>query len=340
MPPTRRAAVRLPGRRILGVLAVLALGLVPAAVAWACNPQATLTLDKPTYSAGEQMQVHGAFFPRSTQLTLSFEPGSTIGTVTTSASGSFETTITAPAAPGGYVLSVRRQEPTSGLPKMASFQVQPADRDCSDFRNQAAAQDYFISRGGPSSDPDRLDGDNDGIACDSLPCPCATGVPGPAPAPLAPPLSPVPLPQPPRPNFVARVTRVLDGDTIKVRSRRGRRFTVRLLGIDTPEVFGGRECGGPQASARIKRLAPRRRKVRVTGDYTQPTRDRYGRLLAYVKTSSTQLNLAQLRAGWAKVFVVGRRFLRYESFVGAESRARAARRGVWGRCGGDFDRRL
>ena len=45
----------------------------------------------------------------------------------------------------------------------------------------------------------------------------------------------------------------------------------------------------------MKRLAPRRAKARVTGDHTQPTRDRYGRLLAYVKTRTTQLNLAQVR---------------------------------------------
>ena len=42
-----------------------------------------------------------------------------------------------------------------------------ADRDCGDFPNQRAAQDYFISRGGPSQDPDRLDADGDGIACES-----------------------------------------------------------------------------------------------------------------------------------------------------------------------------
>jgi hypothetical protein len=39
------------------------------------------------------------------------------------------------------------------------------DRDCSDFTTQAAAQDYFIALGGPAQDPDRLDGDGDGIAC-------------------------------------------------------------------------------------------------------------------------------------------------------------------------------
>jgi hypothetical protein len=46
------------------------------------------------------------------------------------------------------------------------------DRDCSDFPNQAAAQEYFLSKGGPDTDPDRLDQDDDGVACESLPCPC------------------------------------------------------------------------------------------------------------------------------------------------------------------------
>jgi hypothetical protein len=51
--------------------------------------------------------------------------------------------------------------------------AQAADRNCSDFANQSAAQSYFIGQGGPASDPDRLDADHDGIACESLPCPCS-----------------------------------------------------------------------------------------------------------------------------------------------------------------------
>jgi hypothetical protein len=50
--------------------------------------------------------------------------------------------------------------------------AQPAvafrDRDCSDFRTHAQAQRFF-ERHNPSRDPHRLDGDNDGIACESLP---------------------------------------------------------------------------------------------------------------------------------------------------------------------------
>ncbi|BDG59281.1 thermonuclease family protein [Caldinitratiruptor microaerophilus] len=44
-----------------------------------------------------------------------------------------------------------------------------ADRDCSDFRTQAEAQAFFEANGGPARDPHRLDGDHDGIACESLP---------------------------------------------------------------------------------------------------------------------------------------------------------------------------
>ena len=204
-----------------------------------------------------------------------------------------------------------------------------ADRDCSDFSSQRDAQNYFRSKGGPGSDPDRLDADGDGRACDSLPCPCG-GTGG----------GPRPKPKPRRPDFPARIARVTDGDTIVVRSSSGRRFRVRLIGIDTPEVFGGLECGGRQASASMKRLAPRGRRVRVYGDPTQDRRDRYGRLLAYVKTrGGPQLNIAQVRRGMAKVYVYqGNPFRQTASFRRAARAAKRARRGVWGRCGGDFHR--
>lgn len=47
-----------------------------------------------------------------------------------------------------------------------------ADRDCSDFSSQRAAQIFFLKHGGPQRDPHRLDGDDDGVACEDNPCPC------------------------------------------------------------------------------------------------------------------------------------------------------------------------
>jgi hypothetical protein len=47
-----------------------------------------------------------------------------------------------------------------------------ADKDCADFASQRAAQIFFLKHGGPRNDPDRLDADDDGVACEDNPCPC------------------------------------------------------------------------------------------------------------------------------------------------------------------------
>ncbi|MFZ2664539.1 MAG: excalibur calcium-binding domain-containing protein [Patescibacteria group bacterium] len=41
--------------------------------------------------------------------------------------------------------------------------------NCDDFTTQDQAQKFFKNAGGPSIDTNRLDGDNDGVACESLP---------------------------------------------------------------------------------------------------------------------------------------------------------------------------
>lgn len=65
-------------------------------------------------------------------------------------------------------------------------QASAVDFDCADFPNQAAAQEYLLP-----GDPHRLDADDDGIACEDLPCPCSAssgeGGPEPAATPMAPP---------------------------------------------------------------------------------------------------------------------------------------------------------
>ncbi|MCL4299552.1 MAG: thermonuclease family protein [Anaerolineae bacterium] len=43
------------------------------------------------------------------------------------------------------------------------------DRDCGDFATHAEAQAFFEAAGGPGNDPHRLDGDSDGVACETLP---------------------------------------------------------------------------------------------------------------------------------------------------------------------------
>ncbi len=43
------------------------------------------------------------------------------------------------------------------------------DYNCSDFANQAEAEEYLLP-----GDPYNLDADSDGIVCESLPCPCSS----------------------------------------------------------------------------------------------------------------------------------------------------------------------
>lgn len=42
------------------------------------------------------------------------------------------------------------------------------DRDCSDFRTQREAQEFFEANGGPSKDSHNLDRDKDGRVCETL----------------------------------------------------------------------------------------------------------------------------------------------------------------------------
>lgn len=54
-------------------------------------------------------------------------------------------------------------------PAPSSNTTTQGDRDCSDGATQAEAQAFFLVNGGPARDPHRVDGDDDGIACESLP---------------------------------------------------------------------------------------------------------------------------------------------------------------------------
>ena len=144
-------------------------------------------------------------------------------------------------------------------------------------------------------------------------------------------------------RIAGTVVEAVDGDTIRVESE-GRVFAVRLLGIDAPETRRPGtpvECGGPEASAHLAALTGGEgagRAVVLTTDPTQDRVDRYGRLLAYAELPGGELlQTAQLRAGSAAVYVYrGRPVRRIAELRREESAARAARRGVWGRCGGDF----
>ena len=218
------------------------------------------------------------------------------------------------------------------LAVLAAAPAQAYDRDCGDFPTQRAAQLFFLANGGPASDPHGLDAEGDGIACESNPCPClyqrSTGGSTPA-------TSPTRGAMTQRLKQAARVVRVVDGDTVVVRLSNGARRDVRLLGIDTPEVYGTTECGGPEASASLERIVPAGTRVTLYSDPSQDLSDRYGRLLRYVHKTDTgkDVNRQQVYLGHARVYVYNHHpFSRVTGYRVAATQARAAARGQWGGC--------
>lgn len=123
----------------------------------------------------------------------------------------------------------------------------------------------------------------------------------------------------------ARVTRVIDGDTVEM-ERLGR---VRLIGVDTPERSRCYEA----AATRFTRERLEGKVVRY--ELGQDREDRYGRTLAYLSRGGEMHNLALLGDGYGRALTIAPND-RYESrFERAERGARAAGAGLWERCGRD-----
>jgi endonuclease YncB( thermonuclease family) len=137
-----------------------------------------------------------------------------------------------------------------------------------------------------------------------------------------------------------RIARVVDGDTVDLTNG----AKIRLVQIDTPEVYFGVECYGPQASAVTKRLLPPGTVVRLAAEPATDRVDQYGRLLRYVVRARDGLNVnlyLVAHGDAAPYFYDGRRG-RYAATLERLARsARARGLGLWGACPGtpvDFDR--
>lgn len=142
----------------------------------------------------------------------------------------------------------------------------------------------------------------------------------------------------------AEVVRVIDGDTVEV-SLDGRNETVRLIGVDTPEVhssnnpefFGlpdnseSKIClekwGKKSTEFVIEKTLKENTIMVLEGD----RRDQYGRLRAYIvlEDSGESLNFKLLQEGYATVYPTD--FSRKTEFESVEKAARKDNKGVW-RC--------
>ena len=123
-------------------------------------------------------------------------------------------------------------------------------------------------------------------------------------------------------------TRVIDGDTIVVNIE-GRNEKVRLIGLDTPETVHPNkpvERFGKDASEFTRKMVVGK-KVRL--EYGWESRDKYGRILAYVYLEDgTFLNAEIIKQGFG--FAYTRFPFKYlEEFRQYEREARENGRGLW-----------
>ena len=126
------------------------------------------------------------------------------------------------------------------------------------------------------------------------------------------------------------VVRVVDGDTIHVRIG-ARVEKVRYIGVNTPEVHHptkGEEPGGREA-AEVNRRLVEGQAVRLELDVQE--RDRYGRLLAYVRIGDLMINAELVRLGYAQVMTIPPNVRYQEVFLKLQREAREAGRGLWRR---------
>lgn len=128
-----------------------------------------------------------------------------------------------------------------------------------------------------------------------------------------------------------RVIRVTDGDTFHV-LREGRDVTIRLIGIDTPEVgwYGGKaECYGAAAGLFLRGTIDGER-VRL--EFDRERLDPYGRTLTYAHHGGQMLNVILVRRGYARVTIHEPNDRYEEQLRRAQRAARSEGAGLWSAC--------
>lgn len=127
-----------------------------------------------------------------------------------------------------------------------------------------------------------------------------------------------------------QVISVVDGDTVDLLVA-GQEQRIRLILVDTPEVFGGTDCYGPEASARTKALLPPGTVVELVRDVSET--DRFGRLLRYIYLpDGRMLNEVLVAEGFATLATYPPDIAEVDRIRAAQTAARDAGRGLWGAC--------
>lgn len=127
--------------------------------------------------------------------------------------------------------------------------------------------------------------------------------------------------------FEATVTKISDGDTIKVKlTDSPEEVTIRFACVDTPERG---QPGGSAATAHLKSVLPVGAVVQIV---PAGGKDRYDRLPAFVLFNNLNINVVQVAAGQAWVYTeyLGTCPQYADILNGAQNVARFTGLGLWG----------
>lgn len=129
---------------------------------------------------------------------------------------------------------------------------------------------------------------------------------------------------------------VIDGDTIRVVTGDTTQ-TVRLLGIDAPEIAHGSvqlECYGEESTTTLARMVEGK-VVDLEADESQGDLDKYGRLLRYVWVNDdTLVNNEMLLRGAAFEYTYDKPYQYQPLFNASELLAKQQGSGLWSLCSG------
>ena len=126
------------------------------------------------------------------------------------------------------------------------------------------------------------------------------------------------------------VASITDGDTLRL-TVDGTELRVRLIGIDTPEVYPDAECFGAEAESALAALAPPGSTIGYA--YDRDPRDQYDRELMYLfAADGTSINLELVAQGYAVAVLFEPNDLYWNDLRAAEGAAQDAGLGLWSQC--------
>ena len=124
-----------------------------------------------------------------------------------------------------------------------------------------------------------------------------------------------------------KVVDVVDGDTIKVLlDQDGQTYTVRYIGMDTPESTSQVEFFGAEASVKNVQLVFGKT-ITMIKDVSET--DRYGRLLRYILVDNIFVNYELVAQGYANTASYPPDIACIPTFLEAEQKASASKLGLW-----------